>query len=227
MDVRSLTGPPSIRSPPVTEPTVIEGRLGRRLNNALILEFRDGPGDPFGTAVQGGGDGIGRKLGVLFGFKNGGAGTHTYTPVEGSPVLVESRERAATLLTRSDGSPVGQIERGPTCIARRADGAEILHFTDDPAGAKTLDAFRLIVTVPNGDLVAHLHVIRTIEGWSLGRELVDDVIWWGRAGQPLRLPLLGTSLQLQRPLTPVEREIVLAACVDLAIGLRPYGTAMG
>ncbi len=54
----------------------VRGDMGRKLNNALTLTFRTGPEAELGTAVQASGDGAGKKLGVLFGFKNGGPGTH-------------------------------------------------------------------------------------------------------------------------------------------------------
>ena len=205
----------------------IEGRLARKLNNALTMTFRNGPDEPIGEAVQSGADGVGRKLGVLFGFKNGGTGVHVYTPAVGQALRIESRDLQPTLLTRDDGSAVGSIERGPTCVGRDAHGQELLRWIDHPEGADTFQAFRLAVTDPDGELLAHVNVIRTLAGWSLGRELFEDAIWFGHAGQSLKLPFLGASVRLFRVLTPDQLELVIASCVDTAIGLRPYGTGMG
>ena len=47
-------------------------------------------------------------------------------------------------------------------------------------------------------------------------------LWWDQAGAALPIQVLGTRLILLRPPTPLERDVLLAACVDLAIGLRPY-----
>lgn len=55
-------------------PIVIEGHVVHKKSNALKMSFQDGPGDPFAVGHQGAGDGKGAKLGVLFGFKNGGTG---------------------------------------------------------------------------------------------------------------------------------------------------------
>jgi len=205
----------------------IEGRLARKLNNALTMTFRNGPDEPIGQAVQSGADGAGRKLGVLFGFKNGGTGVHVYTPTVGLPLHVETRDVEPALLTRADGSAVGSIERGPTCVGRDASGRDVLRWVDHPDGADTFEAFRLAVTDPGGELLAHMNVIRTLAGWSLGRELLEDAIWFGHAGQSLKLPFLGTSVQLFRDLTPIQLDLVLGSCIDTAIGLRPYGTGMG
>jgi hypothetical protein len=40
------------------------------------------------------------------------------------------------------------------------------------------------------------------------------------------VPVLGTRLTLERPPTDIERDVLLGACVDLAIGLRPYISVM-
>jgi len=40
------------------------------------------------------------------------------------------------------------------------------------------------------------------------------------------VPILGTRATLTRELTPLERDVLLCACVDITIGLRPYISAM-
>jgi hypothetical protein len=87
----------------------------------------------------------------------------------------------------------------------------------------------MVVTAPDGTLVAHLDVIRKVAGWSLMRALndLDDMyIWWDRAGAALKTPLLGTRLALVRPVSDVERDVLLGACVDITLGLRPYMAEM-
>jgi len=211
----------------MTAPQVLEGRIARKLNNALTMAFVDGPGEPIGVAVQGGGaEGMGKKVAVLFGFKNGGAGTHRYAPRLGQALRIESREQEPTVLTRDDGTPVGSIHRGDVSSGVDATGREILRWIDDPGGGKTLEAFRLHVQRPDGQQVAQLHLVRTVAGWSLGRDIVDATIWWGHAGRPLPIPFLGTSVQRLVPLTLDEHEMLVASCVDMAIGLRPYSAAM-
>ena len=206
---------------------VLEGRIDRKKNNALTITFADGPGDPLGTSVQGGGDAsIGKKLGVLFGFKNGGTGSHLYTPAVGTALCVQSRDQQPTLLTRPDGIAVGEIQRGEVCIGTDAGGLEVLRWVDHPHREPSLDAFALQVSRPTGEVVADLDLVRTLAGWSLGRDLVDATIWWGRAGSPLPIAFLGTSAKVFVPLTAVEHEQLVASCIDMAVGLRPYGTAM-
>jgi hypothetical protein len=39
-------------------------------------------------------------------------------------------------------------------------------------------------------------------------------------------PLLGTRITLRSEITPLERDTLLGASVDVAIGLRPYIAAM-
>ena len=201
---------------------VIEGRTIRKTSNALSLAFRDGPGDPIGVAVQSAGDGRESKLGVLFGFKNGGVGTHVLTYADGGTVSVQSRNNAPTLIERGDGVALASVERGETSTARDAGGTDLLRFLPHPDGAKTLEAFRLMVTAPDGSDVGRLDVIRTVAGWSLGKDLLDTYIWWDKAHLELKVPFLGTRLELTRVLSETERDVLLAACVDIAIGLRPY-----
>ena len=209
------------------QPSMLEGRISRKKSNALTMTFIDGSPEPVGLAVQGGGgDGFGRKMGVLFGFKNGGTGVHLYTPASGPALRIESRDKEPSLLTREDGSAVAQVDRSEGGLATDASGAPILRWIDHPEDAKTLEAFRLSVLRPNGEAVADLRLIRTVAGWSLGRAVMDDMIWFGRAGQALPIPFLGTSVRILSPLTPAEHEVLIASCIDMAIGLRPYGTAM-
>src|SRR5438874_1118299 len=92
--------------------TMIVGRVGRTLSNALTMTFSDGPDRTVATAVQSGGDGVGRKLGVLFGFANGGTGTHVLTYPDGARVLVRSGERKPTVVSRADGVEIATVHRG-------------------------------------------------------------------------------------------------------------------
>jgi hypothetical protein len=204
----------------------IEGRCGRKLNNSLTMEFRDAPGDPMAVAQQGAGDGKGRKAAVLFGFINGGTGRHVITYPTGESLTVESREQKPTHITRADGVEIATIDRGDTSIARLSGGSELLEIVPDPVEAKTLEAFRMQILAPDRSLIGRLDVIRTVAGWSLLNEAVETYIWWDHAGQPLKIPILGTRLHLERPLSDLERDVLLGICVDQAIGLRPYIKAM-
>jgi hypothetical protein len=214
---------------PGDPPTVIEGRVVHKTSNALQITFHDGPGDPLGVGVQGAGDGKGKKFATLLGFKNGGAGNHRLTYGDGEVVGIASKERAPTVLSRGDGTPFATIERGPTSSAVLADGGDLLTFVPDPDEAKTLELFRVIVNTPSGERMGRLDVIRREGGWTLSRA-VDaawkEYLWFDHAGRALPVPVLGTRLTLDRPPTGVERDVLLGACVDLAIGLRPYISVM-
>ncbi|MGI8667236.1 MAG: hypothetical protein ACR2N4_14620 [Jatrophihabitans sp.] len=101
----------------------------------------------------------------------------------------------------------------------------MLRFVAHPGQAKTPDLFQIIVLDPAGCQVATLDIIRRDGGWSLGRALDaawDEYIWWDRAGRALPVPILGSRLVLDRPVSDLERSVLIGACTDIAIGLRPY-----
>ena len=210
-------------------PLTIEGYVVHKTNNALRMTFRDGPGDPCAVGVQGAGDGTRRKLAILFGFANGGAGNHVLTSSGGTELRIASKEQQPTVLTRGDGSALATIERGAESTARLPNGTPLLHFGPDPVEDRTPDLFRMVVTGATGDSVGTLDVIRKVPGWSVSRAVAgaaELAIWWDRAGQALPVPILGTRLTAVRPLTTVERDVLVCACVDVAIGLRPYIASM-
>jgi hypothetical protein len=212
-------------------PTVFEGRVVHKTSNALKITIQDGPADPLAVGVQGAGDGKGKKFATLLGFKNGGAGNHVLTYRDGTTLAVASRDSAPTLLTRADGSTAATITRGATSTAVDHAGVEILRFVGDPDGARTPELFRLLVVDPAGARMGRLDIIRKADGWSLAKVL--DVAtsgtlfyWWDHAGQALPIPILGTRVGITAPLSDLQRDVLLAACVDIAIGLRPYISEM-
>lgn len=212
------------------QPVVIDGRIARKTSNKLMMTFHEGDGDPLAVAVQSSGDGKGAKLGVLFGFKNGGPGRHGLTYQDGRQIFVQSREQKPTLITEATGADLAVVNRvakgtdRSTAVA--ASGAELLQFTADPNEAMTPEIFRVVVTDAAGGDVARLHVIRKADGWKTLSDVLDSAwstyIWWDHAGAALPVQVLGTRLILLREVTSIERDVLLAACVDLAVGLRPY-----
>lgn len=212
-----------------TAVTLIEGRVKHRTSNALQITFHAGPGEPVAVGVQSAGDGRGRRLGVLFGFKNGGTGNHQLHYPDGRVVGVASRDGAPSQFTTASGSPLATVHRGDASSAVLPDGRELFWFTADPDEPVTADLYRLRVAAPDHGEIGRLDVIRRAQGWSVMRTLdaIDDFfIWMDRAGQPLPIPIHGTRLWLTEPITDVQRDVLLAACVDIAIGLRPYVAAM-
>jgi len=207
----------------------IEGKLGRKTSNALDLPIMQGAGDPIATGRQSGGETKkGGKLAILFGFRNGGTGTHSLTFADGEVLHVQSRDAAPTLVTRPDGVEVAVIERGDTSIAR-SGGRTVLTFAPDPDEPKSVELFRMLVSDGSGAPLGRFDIIRTNAGWSIGRiyNTIEDLwVWWDRAGQGLKLPLLGVRMELSREPTAGERQLLCAAAVDITVGLRPYIAAM-
>jgi hypothetical protein len=211
-------------------PSIIEARVVHKKSNALKMTFSDGPGEPFAVAEQGVGDSRGKKIGTLFGFNNGGSGNHQVTYRDGGVLNVASRDGKPTVLTDGGGAEIATVHRGETSSAVLSGGSEALRFVPHPTEAKTPDLFRIDVLGPGGEPVASIDVIRRESGWSLGRMAEAawlEYVWWDRAGRPLPVPILGTRLVLDRPVSDVERTILAGVCTDIAIGLRPYIAEMG
>ncbi|WP_375501320.1 hypothetical protein [uncultured Jatrophihabitans sp.] len=203
---------------------IIAGPVSRKTSNRLRMVFNSGPGDPIATATQSGADGRGAGVGILFGFRNGGAGNHVLEFADGHQLVVGSRDSKPTEITR-DGEPFATVQRGAPSVASDANGKELVRFTSDPQDAKTPDLFRINLTLPDGRPLGDLDVIRRGPGWTAMRtldELTGTFYWWDHAGAALKIPILGTRLMLTERVEPVVSEVLLAACVDIAIGLRPY-----
>ena len=214
---------------PLRPVAVIDGHTGRRVNNALTISFREGDSEPFAKAQQGAGDGFGGKLGILFGFRNGSPGNHELTYADGSKLLIPTRETKPTLLTRGDGTAVATITRGATSSATLPDGSELFAFLPHPTEPISSERMRIVVNEPGGERVADLDVIRTSAGWTIDAEDVLDLLsgdFGGDVGGSLPIPFPGTRLVLYRDLSPVERDVLLAACCEIALGVRPYFEGM-
>jgi hypothetical protein len=207
---------------------VIEARAVRKTSNAIEVVFLDGPtDDALAIARQGAADGLGSKAAVLFGFKNGGIGTHVVTYRDGSALHVKSGNQVPTEVTRPDGVTVCTIERGDTeSIARASGGTTIVRFAGRDEGVKTPDAYMLVMQDAAGQPLGTLDIIIRTSAW----EVIADTFWEmtvykGRAA-PLKLPFLGARVAVNRDLTEPERDAIVAACVDVVIGLRPYVKGM-
>jgi hypothetical protein len=215
------------------QPVFIEGRVSRKTaTNALRITFSDGPDSQLGEALQGGADGRGSKAAVLFGFKNGGVGKHRLSLTDGRELIVASREGEPTTISDAADAPVGSIERGDSSTAMDAVGRTVLTFTANPTEDKTPDLFRIDLHDAGGASLGELAVIRQNAGWK-AKSFLDVVsaietyeYWMGHAGQPLKIPLQGTRVVLSRQPSAIERDLLLAACVDITLGLRPYIAAM-
>ena len=239
-----------------TPPTMIVGRVTRKTNNSLVLTFNDGPARaPLAVAQQGGADGVGSKLGVLFGFKNGGSGRHMMTMRDGSVITVVTSGGDPTRIVRGSGSGSGSgadsgagsagaaiatVERGDVSRVVLADGTHLFTIVPDPVEPKSPEAYRLRVVagdvVPGlpGSEIGRLDVILQPNAWRLGvnnlgldgviGDLADLTNMSGRGSLPILVQ--GTRLVVTVHLSELQRDILCAICVDLAIGLRPYVKAM-
>lgn len=219
---------------PLTPVAVIDGRSGRKLNNALTITFSEGSEPPFGKAQQGAGDGFGGKLGILFGFRNGSVGNHQLTFTDGSKLHIPTRDLKPTTIRRTasagSATDVAIITRGPETVATLPDGTELLRFVPHPTEAETTPKYRMHVLDPSGARVADLDVMRTNAGWTIDAEDIIDVLsgdFGGSPGGSLPIPFLGTRLVIYRDVTQAERDVLLAACCEIALAVRPYMTAMG
>jgi hypothetical protein len=136
---------------------------------------------------------------------------------------------APSIFTDGGGAPLAIVTRGATCCAVIPDNTELFGFAGDAAEAKTLDLFRRSVATESGENLGCLDITRRLEGWDVSRALEaawNVYYWWDHAGQALPVPILSTRLALNRPVVGLERDVLLCACVDRAIGLRPYASAM-
>ena len=50
------------------------------------------------------------------------------------------------------------------------------------------------------------------------------VLWWDRAGGPLKVQTLGVRVELDNPVDAALGDLLIGACVDLALGPRAVTT---
>ncbi|QLY29543.1 hypothetical protein H0264_30485 [Nocardia huaxiensis] len=193
---------------PRSASTMIEGRVLRSAPNLIRVVFRDAPGDPFATA-----------------FTNGRTGRHRLTFADGTTLWVDSTAPARTDLERADGTALATITCADTSTAVGATAGTLFHFVPAPRDPVTKHRYRLSVLDRMGEEFARLDVVRTPDGWSTTHcadPHAQSHLWWERTGPALPVPILGTRLLLRRPPDRDERQVLLGACVDLTLGLRPY-----
>jgi hypothetical protein len=210
-------------------PIIIDGRVSRRTSNALTITFTEGTDEPIATAQQGSEDGRGKKLGVLFGFKNGGPGQHGLTFADGHKLTVHSREQQPTSIS-DDSREIAVVNRvskgGPDVSTALADGRPLLTFASDPDEPVTAEVFRAKIADGSGVDIGWVNVVRKTSGWASFSDVLlaswDLDYYINRTGKALPILILGTRLMLTRVPSPLERDVLLATCVDMALGIRPY-----
>ncbi|GGF34084.1 hypothetical protein [Subtercola lobariae] len=215
-------------------PVLIVGRISRKASNVLVLTFDDGPSaaadaKALAVAEQSGGEGAGAKLGMLFGFKNGGKGIHSLTTRAGGSYRVASGGGGSTVIS-SGSNEVARVQRGEQSTVFDAAGAAVFVIRADPDEPRTTDAVRLRVESPAGEERGRLDVVLRSTAWALTfsralnvpLDLSELDFMLTRTGAALKFPTLGTRLLLYSAPTPEQLDLLLAVCVDLAIGLREY-----
>ncbi|MBU3065727.1 hypothetical protein KO481_29895 [Nocardia sp. NEAU-G5] len=200
--------------------TMLEGRVVCDAPGGVTMVFRDGPGEPLAVAARG--EGRGARWAILLGHKNS---RYRIGYLDGGVLLAEPADETTLALRRGDGSAVGTIVRGETTTAVAATGGTLFHFVPDPGEAATRDLFRLVVLDRMGAEFGRIDLIREASGWAshrLADSMGDTYLWWDRTGGPEPVPILGARVVAEHPLDRVECDVLLTACTDMALGLRPY-----
>ncbi len=206
---------------------MIEGRVVRALSDGARIEFRSGPGDPIAVAEREEAAAPGRRFPIPLGRTKTRVDTHLITYTDGYRVRIRSSGDAPTALETVTGTRTGLILVTDTATAVSITAGTLCHFVPHPEEPRTPEVFRLLILDLFGVEMGRLSLIRTPEGWSRrGDELADNHLWWDRTGQSLPVPILGTRLAIGRRIDRDERDALLAACVDMALGLRPYITEL-
>lgn len=199
---------------------MLEGRVVCEAPGAVTMVFRCGPGEPLAVAARS--EGGGARSSILLGHKNS---RYRIGYSDGGVVRAEPTDETTLALRRGDGGAIGTIVRGETATAIAATGGTLFHFLPDPGEACSRDLFRLVVLDRMGAEFGRIDVIREASGWAshrLADSLGDTYLWWDRTGQSQPVPILGTRVVAEHPLDRIERDVLLAACADMALGLRPY-----
>lgn len=167
------------------------------------------------------------------------ANDHVVTTADGRTLSVVSRQREPTSFLDADGVEVGEARRvvyetkrddleNNRSTVHDAQGNLVFRVVPSTTGAtlppeaKAPDIYRTDLIDATGSRCGSMNLVRVVAGWTLGKDLLDDMLWAGHAGQSLPLPVAGTALAFDRPPTPLEGDLALRMCVDVSIGLRPY-----
>ncbi|PPF78844.1 hypothetical protein C5B96_14015 [Subtercola sp. Z020] len=220
---------------------MIVGRVGRRLNNALIMAFDGGGGGvPFATARQGAGNGFGMTLKMLFGLANHGPGKQVITLADGSKIVCDCHMRGFSTFSR-DGVVIGQVE-GTSLNPKKwgfdhstvtdGDGRTLYAVEADPDRPNTMSLHSMLLLGADREVRGWLDVVLSRDGWGIDvgalglpgvlGDLASLTSISSAGTGDLPIVNKGTRLVLARPPSPAERDVLLAMCVDLAICGRTY-----
>lgn len=197
------------------EATVVDARTGRKLNNALTLTFKTSPEDTIAVAAQAG------SPWVLLGFKNtGDTGRFTLKGPAGNLVL--DCEVRRTTVTTAAGTLVGTVERvDDDGVLRGADGSVLARLAGVPKDRSRDPACRYPLSDPAGASLGTLTLLTTAARFDLVDELVEATIFWDKTA-PLKVPTLGARLDLHQRAGPALGDLLLSACVTIALGPQAF-----
>lgn len=195
--------------------TLVDARSGRKLNNAFTLTFKLSKDQTLGVATQAGG------LGMLLGFSNGGSGRYALKGDAGTLAL--DCRPASTSVASAAGGAVGSIEPDNGAAALRDSAGRVIGRLAGQPAEKGHDAvWSYPVTDPDGARLGTIVLMRTT--FDTYTEAMDVALWLDRAGGLLKVPTLGARLELEHPVDAALGDILLGACVDLALGPRAFTT---
>jgi len=194
--------------------TTVEARTGRKLNNALTLTFKT----PEQTVA------LGTQVGsawVLLGFKNGAA-SGRFTLKGNGGLALDCRARRTTVTTDA-GEPVGTITRenddgivrdGTGSITARIEGLPQEKARDPTCPYPLFDE----AGAPFGTLTL---ITTAAQPTDLLHDLTEMAILWDKPAS-LKVPTLGTRLQLAHPVDGALGDLLLSTCITIALGPQAF-----
>ncbi|MDR3659406.1 MAG: hypothetical protein P4L86_03155 [Mycobacterium sp.] len=196
--------------------TKVIATVKRNTANALRVELADPSGQALGEARQKSG------LGVLLGFKNGGRSTYNLTAGDRAPTI----DVAGTTTVSESGNGLGQIVPHD-CGARFDDPTGVtLAYLRPQIDHQPGEPFRHPILAPQGESLGTLTLFPTSSAAELRNyldQIVDQAILdWNVNYTSLRLPALGSALDLQQPASGRLGDLLACACVDSCVLPRGY-----
>lgn len=192
--------------------TVVSAQVGRKVNNALTVTFKTSETQTLATAVQA------KSLGVLFGFKNGGAGRYTISGGDGAELSVTC-DIPRSQVSTDKGSVIGTIEKDEygDGILKAADGTTLARIARQPKDKKSDFAWQHPLADAAGGELGKLTWVRTG-----GFDLLNEIITLEMVGGSLKTPSVGAHLVLNQPVPEPLGDLLLATCVDMTVGTHSF-----
>jgi hypothetical protein len=196
--------------------TKLVATVKRNAANALRVDITDASAQPVAEARQKSG------LGVLLGFKNGGRSTYNLA-ADGRTLTIDV---AGTTTVSEAGTEIGKLV--PDDGAARFDDptGAVLAYLRPHVGHTAGEPWQHPILTPRGEPMGTLTLFPTSSAADLRDYLdriVDQVILdWDINYNSLRLPALGSVLDLQEPVAGRLGDLLACACVDSCTLPRGY-----